>query len=112
MEVGVVANELKESLIQMDPSNLSLSLHYPAKELYVSFNTTIGADNMNVIGGARALFDILQYERLHLYDILKTPSVMTEPYSISSGFYGFKGGIEDINLDLNLSVLLGEDFKN
>jgi len=112
MEVGVVANELNESLIQIDPSNFSLSLYYPAKELYVSFNATTGADNMNIIGGTRALFDVLQYERLHLYDALKTPSIMTEPYSISSGFYGFKGGIKDISLDLNMNVLLGEDFKN
>lgn len=112
MEVGVVANELNGTLSQIDPSNFGLSLHYPAKELHVSCNVTVGADTMNAIGGARVLFDVLEYERLFLYDALKTPYVMTEPYSISSGFYGFKGGIKDLSLDLNMSVILGEDFKN
>jgi len=54
--------------------------------------------------GSKILFDIFEYQKINLYDLITDPASMVKPLSTSSGIYDLSAFVEKLNVGINVSL--------
>ncbi len=86
-------------------SVLGFDLDYPQKDLRAAITLHSYLSGLGGRLGSNILFNMTEYMATNLYDMVSGPTKsMLKPLSLSSGMYGIMAFVDDLNVNVNVSL--------